>query len=94
MLVTLGSADSVQPVYDGPEAALIEKNGSGEISYSLELPESIAAPVEQGQRIGTLNIMLNGEPFREVALLAGSSVDSASFGGVFIHLIKSFVGLG
>ena len=94
VLVTLGSADSVQPVYDGPEAALIEKNGSGEISYSLELPESIAAPVEQGQRIGTLNIMLNGEPFREVALLAGSSVDSASFGGVFIHLIKSFVGLG
>lgn len=92
--VTLGSADSVQPVYDGPEGALIEKNGSGEISYSLELPESIVAPVEQGQRIGTLKVMLNGEPFREVPLLAGSSVDSASFGGVFIHLIKNFVGLG
>ena len=91
--VTLGSADSVQPVYDGPEAALIAKNGAGEVRYSLELPESVAAPVAQGQRIGTLKVMLNGEAFREVPLLAGSSVESADFGGVLLHLLKGFVGL-
>lgn len=91
--VTLGNADSVQPVYDGPEAALIAKNGAGEISYSLELPESVEAPVAQGQRIGTLKVILNGETFREVPLLAGSSVESADFGGVLLHLLKGFVGL-
>ncbi|MGM9591195.1 MAG: D-alanyl-D-alanine carboxypeptidase family protein [Oscillospiraceae bacterium] len=91
--VTLGSADSVQPVYDGPEAALIAKNGAGEVGYSLELPESVAAPVAQGQRIGTLKVMLNGEAFREVPLLAGSSVESADFGGVLLHLLKGFVGM-
>ncbi len=91
--VTLGSADSVQPVYGGPEAALIAKNGAGEISYSLELPESVEAPVAQGQRIGTLKVILNGETFREVPLLAGSSVESADFGGVLLHLLKGFVGL-
>ena len=91
--VTLGSADSVQPVYDGPEAALIAKNGAGEVSYSLELPEAVAAPVAQGQRIGTLKVMLNGEAFREVPLLAGSSVESADFGGILLHLLKGFVGL-
>ena len=91
--VTLGSADSVQPVYDGPEAALIAKNGAGEISYSLELPESVEAPVAQGQRIGTLKVMLNGEAFREVPLLAGSSVESADFGGILLHLLKGFVGM-
>ena len=92
--VSLGSADSVQPVYDGPEAALIAKNGAGEISYSLELPESVAAPVSQGQRIGTLKVMLSGEAFREVPLLAGSSVESANFGGILLHLFRGFVGLG
>ena len=91
--VTLGSADSVQPVYDGPEAALIAKNGAGEVSYSLELPESVEAPVAQGQRIGTLKVMLNGEAFREVPLLAGSSVESADFGGILLHLLKGFVGM-
>ena len=91
--VTLGSADSVQPVYDGPEAALIAKNGAGEVSYSLELPEAVAAPVAQGQRIGTLKVMLNGEAFREVPLLAGSSVESADFGGILLHLLKGFVGM-
>lgn len=91
--VTLGSSDSVQPVYDGPEAALIAKNGAGEVSYSLELPEAVAAPVAQGQRIGTLKVMLNGEAFREVPLLAGSSVESADFGGILLHLLKGFVGM-
>ena len=91
--VTLGSADSVQPVYDEPESALIAKNGVGEISYSLELPESVEAPVAQGQRIGTLKVMLNGEAFREVPLLAGSSVESADFGGILLHLLKGFVGM-
>ena len=91
--VTLGSADSVQPVYDGPEAALIAKNGAGEVRYSLELPEAVAAPVAQGQRIGTLKVMLNGEAFREVPLLAGSSVESADFGGILLHLLKGFVGM-
>ena len=60
----------------------------------LELPESVAAPVAQGQRIGTLKVMLSGEAFREVPLLAGSSVESANFGGILLHLFRGFVGLG
>lgn len=92
--VTLGSADSVQPVYDGAEAALVPKNGIGEVSYELDLPDTITAPVEKGQQIGTLRVVSDGKEIYTVKLLADSSVGRASFGRTLLELVKSYVGLG
>lgn len=92
--VTLGSADSVQPVYDGAEAALVPKNGIGEVSYELDLPDTITAPVEKGQQIGTLRVVSDGKELYSVKLLADSSVGRASFGRTLLELVKSYVGLG
>lgn len=92
--VTLGSADSVQPVYDGAEAALVPKNGAGEVSYELDLPDTLPAPVEKGQQIGTLRVVSDGKELYSVKLLADSSVARASFGRTLLELVKSYVGLG
>lgn len=92
--VTLGSADSVQPVYDGVEAALVPKSGAGEVSYELDLPDTLPAPVEKGQQIGTLRVVSDGKELYSVKLLADSSVARASFGRTLLELVKSYVGLG
>ena len=92
--VTLGSADSVQPVYDGAEAALVPKSGAGEVSYELDLPDTLPAPVEKGQQIGTLRVVSDGKELYSVKLLADSSVARASFGRTLLELVKSYVGLG
>lgn len=92
--VTLGSADSVQPVYDGAEAALVPKSGAGEVSYELDLPDTLPAPVEKGQQIGTLRVVSDGKELYSVKLLADSSVVRASFGRTLLELVKSYVGLG
>lgn len=92
--VTLGSADSVQPVYDGAEAALVPKSGAGEVSYELDLPDTLPAPVEKGQQIGTLRVVSDGKELYSVKILADSSVARASFGRTLLELVKSYVGLG
>ena len=92
--VTLGSADSVQPVYDGAEAALVPKSGAGEVSYELDLPDTLPAPVEKGQQLGTLRVVSDGKELYSVKLLADSSVARASFGRTLLELVKSYVGLG
>lgn len=92
--VALGSADSVQPVYDGAEAALVPKSGAGEVSYELDLPDTLPAPVEKGQQIGTLRVVSDGSTLYSVKLLADSSVARASFGRTLLELVKSYVGLG
>ena len=90
--VKLGTADSVQPVYEGNESALVPRQGLGEPSYVLHLPEELTAPVEKGEVIGEMEVTLgSGEKFT-VELVAAESVPSAGFGQVFLMLLKSLAG--
>lgn len=91
--VTLGECDSVQPVYDGEDAALIPKQDLSSLRYEVQLPESVAAPVEAGQQIGTLNIFVGDEVFRSVPLIADSTVLRASLPRIFLRLLSSFLSL-
>lgn len=91
--VTLGECDSVQPVYDGESSALILKQEQSKLRYEVELPDSIAAPIESGQQIGTLKVYLGDEVFRSVPLAAGSSVSRASLPNIFLRLLSVFAGL-
>ena len=92
--VNMGERDSVQPLYSGPEKALILKQGSGEISYKISLPEELPAPVCKGEQIGTLNIYSGDELLYEVPLVSDSDVACAGFMHIYGNLVKSFVGLG
>lgn len=92
--VRLGTADSVQPVYDGEEFALIEKAGSKDISYSLELCDFVPAPVAEGDRLGTLTVTAGDKTLRKVPIVAGSGVERAGFFGMFTRLLKIYAGIG
>lgn len=91
--VVLGECDSVQPVYGGEATALILKQEQPKLRYEVELPDSVAAPVEAGQQIGTLKVYLGDEVFRSVPLAAGSSVSRASLPNIFLRLLSVFAGL-
>ena len=92
--VRLGNCDSVQPVYTGEETALIKRSGTADITYDVDLPESVAAPVEKEQKLGTLTVRINGEVFREVPLVAGSDVGRAGLLGIFTNIALSYLGIG
>lgn len=92
--VKFGTADSVQPLYEGEPYALIPKAGSGDISYGITLPDCIAAPIAKGQRLGTLTVSVGGEEKFTVPLVSDSSVSRASFFGMFVQLLKIYAGIG
>ncbi len=91
--VSLGDADSVQPLYDGAQAALVPKSGTGELSYETDLPDTLTAPVAEGQRIGTLRVSSGGTVLYTVPLVSDSSVSRAGFSSTLLELLKSYVGL-
>ncbi len=91
--VSLGDADSVQPLYDGAQAALVPKSGAGELSYETDLPDTLTAPVAEGQRIGTLRVSSGGTVLYTVPLVSDSSVSRAGFSSTLLELLKSYVGL-
>ena len=92
--VSLGEADSVQPVYDGAQAALVPRSGLGELRYDIRLPDSVAAPVSRGQRLGTLIISSGGRTLFSVPLLSDCAVGRAGFASTLLELLKGYVTQG
>ena len=54
--VQLGAQATVQPVLGDGGRLLLEKAKAGALSQSVELVESVQAPVAQGDRLGTLTV--------------------------------------
>lgn len=92
VMVKMGTADSVQPTFDGQAAKLIEKTKQSELEYKVELGDEITAPVEKGASLGKLTILSDGKVFDEVDIIASDSVERLSRWGIFLSLLDRFTG--
>lgn len=79
--VTLGvDVDSVLVVPgDSLEALLPNDVTSDSFTTKAEVVETVEAPVEQGQVLGTLTVYLQDEPYGSVDLVAANSVEQSAF---------------
>ncbi len=73
--VVLGQAASLQPVLPQAPQLLLTKGDAGQVTTTLDLPESVEAPVAQGQQVGTLTIWVNGVQKDTLPLVAGEAVE-------------------
>ena len=90
--VELGAADTVQPEFTGEEFALVPKGGT-EAEYSVKLLEKVHAPVEAGDRLGTLTVTMGGETVAELPICAREDVPRIGFFGILSRLAGSLIGL-
>lgn len=90
--VKLGSADSVQPVVQGNEAILTENAKGKDLSYQINLPESVTAPVAQGQKLGTLTVRSGEEILAELPLVSADPIVRLSCWQVYMGLIQLMTG--
>lgn len=86
--VDLGTEAYVTPVYDGGGAILLRTKDAQGLTWSLDLPESVAAPVHAGERLGTLTLSNSSGPVAEVPILAGGTSERLSAPGIFIKLLS------
>ena len=90
--VELGQTDSIQPVYDGGDYILTERGAAENLSYETELPDHVTAPVEEGQRLGTLTVYRDGETIATVDILSPEYVERLSLGDIYHRLLYALVG--
>ena len=86
--VQLGTQATVQPVLGDGGRLLLEKAKAGALSQSVELAESVQAPVAQGDRLGTLTVSSGEEILAELPLLAGEEVPRISFRQMLGRMLK------
>ncbi|MGI6648400.1 MAG: D-alanyl-D-alanine carboxypeptidase family protein [Bacillota bacterium] len=73
-----GAAETVEVVVSEPAGALITKGQDKGITSRVELPESITAPISQGQKLGELVICQGEEELSRFDLLAKQDVAKGS----------------
>ncbi|MBQ7034521.1 MAG: D-alanyl-D-alanine carboxypeptidase [Clostridia bacterium] len=88
--VIKGMEDSVCPIPAETPAFLVPKGSESKVTYTITLPESVMAPVVQGQKLGTIDYTLDGKAIGSIHLIAEKEIKSVTFRHLFFHLIQYF----
>ena len=88
--VTRGARSAVQPVLTGENTLLLEKAAASGLQKEVSLPESVPAPVTEGDRLGELRVTnANGETVAVLPILAGESVPHITWSQMFRNILKT-----
>ena len=74
----------------GDFSHLMKKGSEKAVTYTLELPETISAPVRAGDAIGKIVYRCGDEIIGEGDITASESVDKISFWGLFARMLQMF----
>lgn len=87
--VLLGESGTVQPVLAQTPTVLLEKAQAANVTQSISLCESVEAPVEEGQTLGTMTVTADGEVVATIPIVAAQAVERLSVGGIFQRMLRS-----
>ena len=87
--VTLGTVDSVVPVISDDEPVLLEKSLRASMTTQVEVAEAVKAPVEAGQRLGTMTLRANGETLAEIPLVAPEAIERRTWWDLTQELLRA-----
>lgn len=87
--VTLGAVPEITPVPADETPILIDKALAAGVQTEVTLEESVAAPVEAGQTLGTLTVTSGGQTLAERDLVAPEAVDALTWGDLFRRLLQA-----
>ncbi len=86
--VNKGDSDNVNAVFETNTDILLKKGEEKGIEKIFELPDTIAAPVTLGQKIGEMIIKKDGEKVASFNLVSDKDINKASFVNNVIRAIK------
>ncbi len=88
-----GLKDSADIKCDDQKSLTVPKGEGEGLKETLDIPDSIEAPVEVGDKIGTLVYSLNGEEIAAFDVVADENVEKKSFGSILKILWDSLIKL-
>ena len=87
--VTLGIAAEITPVLADETPILIDKALAAGVETRVCVDESVTAPVETGQTLGTLTITSGGQTIAERDLIAPEAVGALRWGDVYLQMLRA-----
>lgn len=89
--VEKGLSPMVDAVIDSQASLVVSTADHSQITVTVDLPETIKAPVYQGQKIGELVFFVRQQPVKTVDITAGQTIDEHTRTRTFLHyLVRTF----
>ncbi len=89
--VTKGTAPKVSTGVAEGFHVLVSKSKIGSIEKKITLPESVTAPVRAGDKLGSVEFMIDGQPIGGTDIIAKEDVSKISPFGMFGKLTKQLL---
>ncbi len=86
--VSLGTQATVQPVLGAGDRLLVEKAQAGSLTQTVELAESVEAPVAEGDPLGTMTVTCGEETIAQLPLVAGEAIPRITFGQMLLRMLR------
>ena len=87
--VHLGQTNAITPVPASEEALLLSKSQASGLQKQLRVDESVNAPVQAGQQLGTLTLSSGGEVLAEIPLVAPEAVARLSYWQILFRVLRA-----
>lgn len=91
--VEKGIENTVNAIVENDSGALISKGQEKDIVQTVEVVDTVNAPVSEGQILGTITYSLNGNEIGRVNIVADKSVSKNSAFNVIEHVIFNWFSL-
>lgn len=86
-----GVEESVQVVFNDPGSFVVEKGTADTITQEVVLVQDVEAPVEKGQVLGSVEVVVNGEVVGSYDLKAAGAVERMTVGKAFGKLCQKLL---
>ena len=80
-------------VYETSPSFLVKKGEESKITYELNLPDTVSAPISKGQQLGTITYYSDGAKLDTVNLISDSTINKISFISMIKHISYNWLNL-
>ncbi len=87
--VLLGEQAQVQGVLSRSSRILVEKTELNAVTTELTLCENVEAPVEAGQKLGEMKVLVNGQVRETIPIVAAQAVERLTVPGIFLRFLRT-----
>lgn len=91
--VELGTVPAVQTVLREEQPILVEKSVLQSVEREVTVQDTVQAPVEQGQRLGTIRLYSGENTLAEVPLVAAEAVERLSWWNLACQYLRGICGV-
>ena len=87
--VQLGEQSIIEPILQSTEPILMEKSLKNSVITEISLEENVSAPVEKGQKLGTLTIKAGDQVLSTVPIVAPERIERLTWWQLTARILRS-----